>query len=405
MRTILRKTMDVLGSFGLATVLLVLMMVLTYLGTIEQNYSTLYEVQTTYFQSFFVVHYIDGRFPLPLPGAYLLLALLFVNLLLGGLLRMRRGKSTLGVFVVHFGIVILLAGCFVEDRLSTKGAMKIWEPAPGLDHLDVTDEYRSLQDWEVAIVRYEADGSTTEFVIPHDEFADLGEGDSVRCRAADLPFDIVLSDYMRNSRPTSAPPGKGVGGVVLEPLEPVGVNDTGADVDYAGLRVALVEKGSDRKEEGLLWAGSAGTSRFSLGGRSWSLDLRQRTWPLPFEIRLDRFVHEVHPGTGMSRRFSSFVTLKETHGGEPTERQVHITMNRPLRHRGYTLYQSEWGPKTDEPAQRSYSILAVVDNPCDQVPLIACIIIAVGLLLHFGRKLTLYLKAESRRRITARSSS
>jgi hypothetical protein len=48
-----------------------------------------------------------------------------------------------------------------------------------------------------------------------------------------------------------------------------------------------------------------------------------------------------------------------------------------------------------------FSVFAVVRNPSDQVPLYACIVIGMGLLIHFGRKLVFYLKAEARKRAAA----
>ena len=91
--------------------------------------------------------------------------------------------------------------------------------------------------------------------------------------------------------------------------------------------------------------------------------------------RLNRFVHEMHPGTRMDSRFSSYVTKIE--GG--LERDVHITMNEPLRHRGYTFYQSGWGPQDAPPGTPLFSTFCVVRNPSDRVPILACVVIAVGL--------------------------
>jgi hypothetical protein len=37
-----------------------------------------------------------------------------------------------------------------------------------------------------------------------------------------------------------------------------------------------------------------------------------------------------------------------------------------------------------------------VRNPADQYPLYACIVIATGMILHFGRKLTRYIRVEAK---------
>jgi hypothetical protein len=120
------------------------------------------------------------------------------------------------------------------------------------------------------------------------------------------------------------------------------------------------------------------------------------SWPLggdgaAFAIQLDEFKRALHPGTTKAKEFSSFVTRIEG----ATVQRVHITMNEPMRHRGYTFYQSSWGPQDGRGPV--WSQFSVVRNPSDRVPLIACVIIAMGLGLHFGRKLLLHLRAETRR--------
>ena len=72
-------------------------------------------------------------------------------------------------------------------------------------------------------------------------------------------------------------------------------------------------------------------------------------------------------------------------------RDVLIYMNHPLRYRGETFYQA--GFQKDDSA----SILQVVRNPGFVTPYIACVIVALGLLVQFGSHLITF----SRRRRTA----
>jgi hypothetical protein len=73
---------------------------------------------------------------------------------------------------------------------------------------------------------------------------------------------------------------------------------------------------------------------------------------------------------------------------------VHIAMNEPMRYRGYTFYQSSWGPPGAGPHDRLYSSLAVVRNPAEQLPVYACYVIALGLSIHFAAKLGRHLRAQ-----------
>jgi hypothetical protein len=71
--------------------------------------------------------------------------------------------------------------------------------------------------------------------------------------------------------------------------------------------------------------------------------------------------------------------------------RIHITMNEPLRHRGYTLYQSGYGPQRPDEPPTPYSVFSVVRNPADRVPWFACGVIFLGMLVHFVMKLSRHL--------------
>ena len=67
-----------------------------------------------------------------------------------------------------------------------------------------------------------------------------------------------------------------------------------------------------------------------------------------------------------------------------------------LRDGGLVVYQASWGPANAMPGARLFSTFAVVRNPADPWPLIACLVIAAGLAYHFVRKLHRYVRAEAR---------
>jgi len=76
------------------------------------------------------------------------------------------------------------------------------------------------------------------------------------------------------------------------------------------------------------------------------------------------------------------------------ERKVTISMNEPLRADGLVVYQASWGPQDAAPGARLFSTFAVVRNPADSLPLVACIVIALGLVFHFTRKLTRHVRSQ-----------
>jgi hypothetical protein len=364
-RAALTRVLSVLGSYGLAVTIFLLLFVLTLFGTLEQRTRSIHDVQHEYFESAFLVSDVFG-IPVPLPGAYLLLSVLFVNLVVGGIVRIRKRASTAGVIVAHVGVLVLLASGFVEHAVSTKGNLPLGEGETG-------DSYVSPSEWEVAILEWE--GSETEepklareWVIPDEDFADLDLGEWRTFRADGLPFAVRLGSYVGNA--SAAPEGSDV---VLKAV----ARDKEVANNRPAVRLAVATPDG---AEGLLWAHQRHALAFEVEDRRFDAEIRRRRWAIPFQLRLDRFVKAEHPGVSTPAEFSSYVTKIE-HG---VREDVHITMNEPLRHRGYTFYQSSY--QTD-PDGTQVSVLAVVRNPADRGPLIAWIIIAAGLLWHFGQRL------------------
>ncbi len=68
-----------------------------------------------------------------------------------------------------------------------------------------------------------------------------------------------------------------------------------------------------------------------------------------------------------------------------------IYMNQPLRYAGKTFYQASFG-KND-----TLSILQVVANPGWLLPYISCVLVTLGLLVHFGISLSRWLRRQAAR--------
>ena len=390
---LLKSALSLIGSMRLAFYLLVLLGILTLVGTLDQQHMSLYDVQIKYFESIVLVYWIGGVLPLPLLGGYLLLTVFCINILVGGIVRLRKGKSTYGILVAHIGIVLLLLGSFVEHQFSSKGQMRLYEGETG-------SEYISVHEWEVSVRELDRTGRTRESVIPEGRFVGLSGKASTTYGHTNLPFDLVLSGYARNCRPRQVRPGQagaegGADGFNLQVLQDVGPGDL---INLPGLTATMRPKDGGAIQRAILWGGERVPWSVSMADTQYQFHLRRRTWELPFSIRLDRFVHTRHPGMSMAKEFSSYVTKLQ----DGLSRDVHITMNEPLRHEGVTLYQSGWGPQGAAPGTTLFSTFSVVANPSDQVPKYACYIIALGLLWHFLRRLSLHLKAEGRRRANLR---
>jgi hypothetical protein len=130
------------------------------------------------------------------------------------------------------------------------------------------------------------------------------------------------------------------------------------------------------------------SSRIALrvAGPEAPLDRPQETAVLPIEIKLLDFEKSMHPGTEIPRSFSSRVEI--TVAG--ARRLALISMNRPLRYREYTFYQSSY---SEDGLGGESSTFSVVRNSGRWLPYLASFMLFLGLAIHFLAMLAKALKA------------
>jgi len=369
-----------LASYALSCALFFFLFVLTLLGTLEQIDRGLYATQQKYFESLWTLHSV-GPIPVPLPGGRLILGLLFVNLLLGAVAHIRRDWRRIGILMAHAGILLLLAGVFVAYRYSVDGRMVLYEGQQ-------SDFFESDRDWELVVAELRPDGTRLERVVPAARLEATRDGRPVVLAPDGLPFEVEVAGYGASVVPQPAaadspPRARTVDGFYLQAQ---GQSDAGAP----GAFVTLRDAGTGERREGIVWGRATAPWRVQAGGREGAVDLRRVRRPMPFAIELDRFHRELHPRTDLPKSFESEIVKVDG----ATRRPARITMNEPLRYKGFTVYQASWGPQDAPPGAPLFSVLAVARNPAERVPLYACLIIACGLTLHFTIRLLRHLKVQ-----------
>lgn len=391
--TPLTRLLKASSSFGLACTVLFLFFILTLLGTLEQVEHGLYETQKRYFDSLFVWYEVAGM-DLPLiPGVRLLMWVLFFNILSAAILKMRKGWKGAGLLIAHGGILLLLVGGAIGLQFKKYGAMMIWEG-------DTASEFESYTEWQLDIMPVDEDGKVIEaLVIPSKQVDRIGKGQTRVFTSGELPFDLVVHGREQNAMPvpSGAPmsasvEGKEIDGYKLMSMKPA----KQAEQNLPGMYVSFPESGKAAGEaEAILWGGDVAPYTLHRDGKRWAVKLVKEKWKVPFEIKLRDFHFEYFPGTQRARVYRSDITKLENGG----ERDVRISMNKPLRHRGYTFFQSSFGPSgsDDKGDQRMYTVFAVMKNPADHWPLASLIVSGVGLLVHFMIQLWGYLKKQGRK--------
>ncbi|MFO1078717.1 MAG: cytochrome c biogenesis protein ResB [Planctomycetota bacterium] len=406
-----------LGSLKLSVVLVVLLALLTWLGTMAQVEHGLFVAQRDYFESWYVWAEMPlafwgtplGKIYLPLPGGYLVMLVLFLNLVVGGIGRLRLRRATVGVLITHLGVGMLLIAGFVKMTASTSGRLALYEARTDMamgDRVTQDASYVSFHDYELALLQDGGD-TITERVVPEAVLVAAAKA-TVTLRPEGLPFAIEVHHWLDNCRPLPKPPmidalpTPVVDGVFLQPQD---VQAERTD-NMAGCYVTVVEPGGPRHEGIVVGDEWRPLTRyrtpftFTVQGVRYGLDLRRVTSDLPFAMRLDEFRKSDHPGTANARDFRSFVTVIDGEGAAAREQKAQIYMNQPLRRDGYVLYQTSWGPP-DNSGPPFYSVFEVARNPSDQWPFYAALVIALGLLVHFGTKIFSFLNSSTREALSS----
>ncbi len=369
-----------LASFGLGVVVLTFLLLLTWLGTLDQTHMSLHDVQKKYFDSLWCTYDI-GPVKIPLPGVTLLMAILFVNMLCGGILRVRKSWRNIFAVIAHCSMLLLIAAGGVSFLYKKEGHIRLHEGESASTFFSAINRVIEISP---------AGKPGNVLMIPEGDFADCVAGRTRTFTHASLPFELTVSDYAKNAaaETTEMRPDAGKAVVVdtfyLKSLEPL----KEAEANFPGV-VATVKNGkSGEQKQTLLWdmAGAPWTYDAGADGK-WLIRLTRQTWELPFTVTLNRFTHEFFPGTRTPKVFESDVTKREN----GIDQAIKIEMNKPLRRSGYTLFQSSWGPETwtpEQPRSRLYSVFAVVNNPSDQWPKWSLILATVAMACHFLIKLS-----------------
>lgn len=373
-----------LASLRLTVVCLALGMLLVFLGTLAQVNWGIHRVQARYFQSLFVYWSPPGaswKIPI-LPGGYLLGTVLLANLIAAHATRFQLSKKKAGIILLHLGVILLLIGQLLTGLFARETQMRI-------DEGQTLGYSEASREVELVVIDTTSPDYDQVVAIPEGVLAKGG-----KIQNPSLPFTIKIGQFMPNSQlvmrsqAPQAPPSpatQGFGKSIVVTAEPRTVRD-----DERDLSSAFIELEGTMGSLGTWLVSNAIPERqsFQLDGHTYSLLMRQRRFYKQFAITLLDFTHESYAGTDIPKNFSSRIRLTDLERNE--NREVLISMNDPLRYRGFTFYQSGFDNNDKT------SILQVVKNPAMLMPYIACGLVALGLLLQFSMHLFGFVKKQSR---------
>lgn len=136
----------------------------------------------------------------------------------------------------------------------------------------------------------------------------------------------------------------------------------------------LVAREGDQTAEA--WVGLRGSAQLVLGKEPVTVEYQPAQRELPLTIKLIDFRKTDYPGTQMAAAFEADVQLTDPQRGIILMRK--ISMNNPLRYRGYSFFQSSYIPGTPET-----TVLSVRSDPGTPLVYAGFLIVIAGVVSLF----------------------
>jgi ABC-type transport system involved in cytochrome c biogenesis permease subunit len=397
-----KKFLRPLASLQLTVVLFAMAMVLVFFGTLAQMDNGIWTVVDQYFWSMIVWipldliakfcgvfffdlpkdYHLPGSFPFP-AGKLLGFAML-VNLLAAHTVRFKITWNRAGIFTIHAGLILLFIGEAITRTAQVEQRMTI-------DQWGVVNFAEDTKEYELAFEFQAADGSQMVTVVPQSR---LVEGQ--RFRHSDVPVDVELVEYMPNSMPKDPenptnPATTGVGlKMFAERKRPVSGTDTDQKVDMPSAYIRVYKKDTEELLGTHLvsvWQSSLKmpSDAIAANGKTYRMSLRNTRYYKPYSLQLLKFEFTRYTGTEKAKGFRSDIRLLDPERN--VDRNHSISMNDPLRYAGEAFFQSSFDSATE-----ATTILQVVRNPGWFIPYVSCVMVGVGMLVHFGMYLIAFLR-------------
>lgn len=292
------------------------------------------------------------------------------------------GGRKAGIVLVHAGLILMLVGEYVTGIGATEGQMWVHEKGSSNTIIDI-------REVELAFVTPTGDTTRRHVVVPEPMIVAADEDDT-RIDDPRLPLTVRIDAWMPNSD-------------LIPDAQALARSDDPTDLKWIAKKIPTVtgtEQRADRPSVmATLFNGEERLGQFLLStweyirptrvevdGQAWDVSLRFKETHLPYTLQLVDFRHDKFTGTTTPRNYSSDLRLELADSRE--SRDAFIKMNQPLRYDGKAFFQS--GFFQQRLNRNLGTIMQVADNPGAWVPYLSCVIVTVGLSMHFVVSLVRY---------------
>lgn len=335
--------------------------VLTFVGTYYQADHGLYAAQNRFFYSWVIL--LLGV--IPFPGAKSVLTILAINLIFA-VFRYSYRWEKVGIITIHYGIIFLLLASFFTHYFSRESVVVLAEG----QSTDVSLDYFHS---EIAIWEIEGDAKK---VVAYDA-KNIGKNDNEEIFFSKYGVGLTPLYYYEHASPANFQEPGVVNSSGITSLLYLTPPKSHEGISPGGLFQVRVEGSPNTPQKVILWEGEPSPFPLILAdGRTVYMKLQRIRYPLPFSIKLKKFIKDEYFGTTIAKGYESLVEVTEN----GVTRDARVFMNNPLRSQGFIFFQASFAQ--DQMGNRQ-SVLATVANRGYWIPYAAGIIISLGIIFHF----------------------
>ena len=339
------------------------LIILVFVGTIDQKYIGLYAAQNKYFSSI-----ILWLWYIPVPGGMLTMLILTCNLIAFLFQKNIWNTKKMGIIIIHLGSILLLLGGGITYFFSFEGAMPI------TTKYKISNFIYSYHDKELVIINENQYLDSLEFTNFNEKVLFVGN----QITYPTIPFNIEIINYCKNAKVTINND--------IECIEPE-IEDA---ENNSAINLFLQAKDTTYQNINGKYISALGyeNPRININNINYRIVLQPKKTYLPFSIELINVTEVLHPNSKIAKSYTSEVNILDNN---QSRRKV-IEMNIPLRYKGYTFYQAHY--EEDSITGIKTSVLAVVKNYGRLFPYISSVIMCIGVLLQMFVRIPRLLKNE-----------
>ncbi len=289
------------------------------------------------------------------------------------------------VFGKRAGVVLLHGGVGLMMFYELHVALTAVETQLSLAEGERTNYVQDVRTFELAVS--DTTDPTLDRVVAIPKSIVLG---SQPIDNPDLPFKIQITGYQPNAILRSVSPHdknpatEGMGLVVFpEAATPSAGADSAGGIDEPAVYVNLQSKADDKLLGTYLasfgmWSRDQSDS-VRVGEKTYKIELRPKRYYKPYRFELVDVRKDDYLGTNTPRNYASTVHIVDQSRNVDEEKT--IWMNNPLRFANETFYQSNYSQEAGTGIE--HTTLSVVANSGWMMPYVGCMLVGVGMLVHF----------------------